>query len=393
VPDLEFVELDRPSIAAIADDAATALTAAGVLTGHRVAPDRWEIAPGTKVGVARAGDVTVWIKPKMPIDRILFLLGHARDPGWRMDDVELAPVDDLLPALADAFAAQAEKAVEQGLLQSYVEVDDQLTVLRGRLRDQEQLRRRFGIAVPLLVRYDDHTVDTAENQLLRTAADLLLRLPGVDARVRSRLRGLRQVLGEVTPLTRGARLPAWQPSRLNQRYQVALWLAELLLRDNALDQAPGSVRVGGFLVNMAKVFEDFIDATLTRSLEARGGRCRAQDPHALDLAGHVRMNPDLVWYRNDRPAAVVDAKYKAEKPAGYPNVDVYQLLAYCTALELDEGHLVYAKGNEPTFAHEVRNAGITIHAHALDLAAPPTTLLAQVDHLAKQVAATPRAST
>ena len=31
---------------------------------------------------------------------------------------------------------------------------------------------------------------------------------------------------------------------------------------------------------------------------------------------------------------MIDAKYKAEKPAGYPNADLYQLLAYCTVLGL-----------------------------------------------------------
>ncbi len=103
-----------------------------------------------------------------------------------------------------------------------MEVDDQLTVLRGRLRDQEQLRQRFGIAVPLRVRYDDHTVDIPENRLLRGATDLLLGLPGVAPKVRARLRWIRQILAEVTPLTRRARLPGWQPSRLNQSYHVAL---------------------------------------------------------------------------------------------------------------------------------------------------------------------------
>jgi len=136
---------------------------------------------------------------------------------------------------------------------------------------------------------------------------------------------------------------------------------------------------------LAKVFEDFLTATLTRALEAHGGLCRAQDPHDLDGAGRVGMNPDLVWYRAGRPAAVIDAKYKAEKPAGFPNADVYQLLAYCTALGLTEGHLVYAKGNEPTVTHHIRNAGITIHAHALDLAAAPDALLAQVDDLADRL--------
>lgn len=385
VVDLELTELDPPSVVTADDDALAALTAAGVLTGHRVAHGIWEIAPGTKVGVAQAGGLTVWIRPKVPIERILFLMGYARRPGWRTDHVDLAVVEDLLPALAEAFAVQAETAVEQGLLQGYVEVDDQLTVLRGRLREQEQLRRRFGIAVPLLVRYDDHTVDIPENRLVRGATDLLLGLPGVAPKVRARLRGLRQILAEVTPLTRGARLPAWQPSRLNQRYHVSLWLAELLLRDNSLDQAPGTVRVSGFLVDMAKVFEDFLTVTLTRALEARGGSCRAQDPHDLDTAGRVKMNPDLVWYQRGRPAAVVDAKYKAEKPAGFPNADVYQLLAYCTALGLTEGHLVYAKGNEPIVTHQIPGAGVSIHAHALDLAAVPDALLAQVDELADRL--------
>lgn len=76
------------------------------------------------------------------------------------------------------------------------ETDDSLMVLRGRLRDQDQLRRRFGLAVPLLVRFDDYTVDITENRVLRAAAELLLRLPGVDARVRQRLRGIRLMLAE-----------------------------------------------------------------------------------------------------------------------------------------------------------------------------------------------------
>ena len=138
---------------------------------------QWEVAANTKVGVAAVSGVTLWIKPKVDIRRILFLLGYAKNPGWRDDTVALAQVTDLVPALAHAFADQAERALDRGLVQGYVEVDDSLTVLRGRLRDQDQLRRRFGIAVPLLVRFDDYTTDIAENQLLRAAAELLLRLP------------------------------------------------------------------------------------------------------------------------------------------------------------------------------------------------------------------------
>ncbi len=167
-----------------------------------------------------------------------------------------------------------------------------------------------------------------------------------------------------------------------------MWLAELLLRRNAVDQAPGGVRIGGFLVDMAKVYEDFLTAALTESFRRHGGWSRAQDRHYLDTDGKVAMKPDLVWYVDGVPAAVVDAKYKVEKPAGFPDADLYQMLAYCTALELGAGHLVYAKGNAAETAHTVRHVGVTIHAHTLDLSSLPGDLLTQVNELADRIVAT-----
>lgn len=377
-----------PSIVvSLPDEVGDALARSEVVTAYRLGGGQWEIGAGTKVGVAAVADLTLWIHPKVDISRILFLLGYAKNPGWRAETVALAEVADLVPALAHAFAVQAERALELGLLQGYVEIDDSLTVLRGRLREQDQLRQRFGIALPLLVRFDDHTVDIAENQLIRAACERLLRVPGVSPRTRARLRGLRQALSDVTLHVRGTPLPRWSPSRLNDRYQVALWLAELILGGNAVDQAPGDIRLGGFLVDMAKVYEDFLTAALTEAFRPHGGWCRPQDRHHLDVDDRVAMRPDLVWYLDAKPAAVIDAKYKAEKPAGFPDADLYQMLAYCTALELDDGHLVYARGNASEINHEVRHAGVTIHAHTVDLDTTPAELLGQVSDLAGRIAA------
>src|SRR5215212_10140841 len=64
----------------------------------------------------------------------------------------------------------------------------------------------------------------------------------------------------------------------------------------------------------------------------------------LDEAETVSVRPDYVWSSGGAPRIVADAKYKAEKPAGFPQADLYQLLAYCTVLGLHEGHLIYANG-------------------------------------------------
>ncbi len=109
-----------------------------------------------------------------------FLLGYARDSRWwRDEDVDVADSPDLMPAAAEAFARQADRAVSQGLLQSYRVTEESSTVLRGRLREADQICERFGLAIPMEVRFDDYSADIAENQLLRSGAERLLRMPAV----------------------------------------------------------------------------------------------------------------------------------------------------------------------------------------------------------------------
>jgi 5-methylcytosine-specific restriction enzyme subunit McrC len=75
-------------------------------------------------------------------------------------------------------------------------------VLRGRLRESEQLRRRHALPVPLEVRFDEFSIDVPENQLLRAATETLLRLP-LRGQVRHALRRLLLRLAGVSALPRG----------------------------------------------------------------------------------------------------------------------------------------------------------------------------------------------
>lgn len=387
---IDLRENGPPVEVLLASEVGAALSASGlVVAAPSPLPGYWSVGPGNRVGVARVGRVELWITPKLSIERLFFLLGFARDgKGWREEDLPLAEAPDLLTAIADAFARQADRALQQGLLQGYRTAEESLPVLRGRLREADQMRRRFGMVLPVEVRYDDYTVDVAENQLLLAAAHRLLRLTGLPVRVRRSLQRTVLKLADVTLVAAGQSLPTWHPTRLNARYRVALRLAELVLRGGSVEQHHGTVAINGFMLDMPKVFEDFVSATLGASLAAYGGRVRAQDPWHLDEKRAIRMKPDLVWYGPyGSVRAVIDAKYKAEKPSGFPDADLYQMLAYCTALGLPRGHLVYAKGNEPATTHRVRNAGVEIVQHALDLDQTPQAVLEDIGRIATNVIA------
>nr|WP_093710643.1 restriction endonuclease [Streptomyces sp. 2131.1] len=378
------------------DEVGRALAASGIV---EAAPDvclpgHWVLRAGSRVGavavtVPGREPVTLRITPKVPIDRLFFLLGYSLDPrGWRDGEVEVAEHRGLLSALAHAFERQVERALGRGLLQGYRSTDETTLVMRGRLRGSDQIKHRFGAALPVEITYDDFTTDIPENQLLRSAVDRVLRLPGVPRTIRTRLTRQRARLADVTPLPRGHTLPDWRPTRLNSRYHHALHLARAILTGSSTEHGPGSLHIDGFLFDMNKVFEDFVCVALREALIPYGGRGSLQAGGVyLDEAAAVRMRPDFVWY-SDRgaPLAVADAKYKAEKPKGYPEADLYQMLAYCTALGLPEGHLLYAKGSVPHAEHRVRRGAVTLHQHALDLAQPPASLLAATRALAHRLA-------
>lgn len=409
---IELRENAPPSEHVIDDALGRALAASRVIkaTPDAYVPGVWRLSAERYVGAAvvtvptvRPGGTTrsvaIRIAPKVPISRLFFLLGYAVNPkGWRDDQVDVAEHTDLLPALAHAFERQCERALRQGLLQGYRRTQDSAMVVRGRIREGEQLRRRFGMALPVEVEYDEYTTDIAENQLLRAAVECLLRLPAVTGGIRRRLLHQRFRLADVTPLTRGRRIPTWTTSRLNARYVPALRLAEIVLRGGSVEHETGAVRVNGFLFDMWKIFEDFVTAALGERLTAaeagsEAGTVKTQDRRHLDEADTVLMKPDLVWYdAAGRPRAVVDAKYKAEKPEGFPGADLYQLLAYCTVLDLPEGHLVYAKGNAARADHVVRRTGIRLHQHALDLEQAPAAILAQIARIADRCAGEPIAT-
>jgi 5-methylcytosine-specific restriction enzyme subunit McrC len=384
--ELHLQEAGASVICAVDAETVEWLARTNAVTAIPAGRGAWELRARQKVGVVRVGETTVWIRPKLTIDRLFWLMGWSRrDVFSQRELVGLDERSELVPALAEAFCNQVEYALGAGLLQGYTRVETTETVLRGRLRADEQLRRRFGMPVPLAVRYDDYLVDIPENQILKAATVRLMRLPGVSASVLLRLRKLRSLLVDVSDLVPRHPLPRWHPNRLNVRYHNALWLANLMLADRSLEQHPGTVRVDGFLLDLSAVFENFVTKSLSAALESIGGQCEAQHLHSLDEEGAIGIRPDLVWRINGCPVAVIDAKYKAERPAGFPQADVYQALAYAIAYDLDRAHLIYAKGNEVATEWTVRHSVVRLTAHTLDLSVEPATLLGQVDAIGRWI--------
>ncbi|HEX6341050.1 McrC family protein [Umezawaea sp.] len=337
-----------------------------------------------RVGAVHAHGLDVVVTPKVTVPRLLFLLGYALNPGFRPENVEGVEADGLWAVVAETLCRTVERALASGVLLGYTSQDVTSTVIRGRIRVGDQLARRPGRAVPVEITHDEYTVDTPENRVLRAAVGRMLAVPRVDEGIRTRLRHLRNRLTGVSPLAAGAPLPQWRPNRLNTAYHPALRIADLVLRTLSFEVGEDGLSIAAFVVNMEKVFEDFVTTALTEAWSSGPGRTEGQYPVKLDTGGAISMNVDVVHLVDDVPRFVVDAKYKLESASGrYPTTDLYQVLAYCTALRVDRAWLVYASGTTGATPRRIHNSPITITEYPLDLDVSPEELIAQVERLAR----------
>lgn len=345
----------------------------------------WDLHPSSYIGTVRLGDLSIVVRPKIYIDRVMFLVAYALDPNDWKRYFDLFPNPNILESIIPAFVHHTHQAIRRGLLQGYRTEEEALHTVRGRIRFNDQINRRFGIPLPVEVAYDEFTEDIEENRLLKTALHRLSRLPVRSERSRRDVNGLRPAFNTVGlgDYRRGA--PEVQYTRLNSHYRSAVELARLIIDNSSLELFHGEVAEASFLLDMNKVFERFLFVALREALGLSEMEWQSGKRLYLDTDKRISLQPDLSWWDGIRCRFVGDAKYKRIAPTGFPNADIYQMLAYCTAADLPSGLLVYAAGESEPGVYRIRKADKVIEVDSLDLGGKPEDILTEVKRIAEKV--------
>jgi len=395
----------QPKEERLSEGELSALTQAKKDLGLSITPSghgAYTVTPSSTVGAVEVGGLSVVIKSKIGVGQLISLacyaMGRKRDDLVKFrGDFAYAEETALPEFLARAFAGAAEKAFARGLLRGYVAREEALQTIRGRIRFDDQIRRRFGLPLPVEVRYDEFTNDILSNRLVKAANRLLRRAGPLSP-------GTRRRLGRIDALLDGVSLcgyprnavPEVKFDRLNAHYEVVVALARLVLRYGAHEAERGGVRASGFTMDMNAVFQEFVTAALREKLGLSNGAF-GERWDSLDVEEKIRLEPDLVWQEGGRCVFVGDAKYKripnreradrAPNAERASNADLYQILAYATALDLPGGMLIYAEGEANEATYTVRHAGKRLQVAALDLSDTLDAVLARVGGIAEDARA------
>ena len=276
---------------------------------------------------------------------------------------------DLLEILIRMFCDRLFSAVHRGLPRRYVQHQDDLPALRGRLDAQRQFTVLAASPWKLACRYDELSADIPLNRIMKAAVLKLLAVARSPENQR-RLSELALVFVDVrtTPVSA---LP-WNEvvlDRTNAVWASLLGLARLLLGERFQTTSLGDGQGFSLLFEMNTLFEEYTGRTLRAALQGSGLDVRLQGPrdHALlseDNVPRFATRPDIVITDSTGPRLIIDTKWKRLRGAledpkcGVGQADVYQMMAYAQVYRCDRLMLLY-----PHHGHSGGPAGILTTHH------------------------------
>ncbi|HEX8433396.1 MAG TPA: hypothetical protein VF625_19050 [Longimicrobium sp.] len=346
----------------------------------RGAPGDYLLRPRSTVGTVVLDGMRLLIRPKLSVENLFHMLGFgAGVVKWAATSFPFDTHPDVLAVVARLFEAELRRALAGGVVRGYREHAEALPTLRGRIDVSAQIRARQGLPLPLECRFDEFTADVTLNRLVKAAIHTLLRTAGVEPEVARALRFRLHSFSDVAAVEyRATEVPTVAFTRLSRHWEDAVALARLILTRNVLRDREGAVLGTGFTVDMNVLFERYITEEVRRALPA-GVMLEAQARR--QLAPRIPIQPDIVLRGRSGDVMVADVKYKIPENA-WRNPDAFQLLAYCTALGLPRGLLIYAA----PLAHEsqsVTRAGVRLERIGIDLAVNRHELRARVEAVAR----------
>ena len=304
---------------------------------------------GQVVGILAVPELSVEILPKIdrPDGAVRRALVHMLSVAYGLPvaDNELtrlaAQDETLLEFLVGVFADRLLTAVRRGLPHRYRLRQDDLSLLRGKLNISRQIARHIARSDLLACRFDELSVDTPLNRVLKAAVVRLRSITRHAANAR-RLAELSARFEFVAESHDPLREPV-AIDRTNIAFHRLYAWSRLFLSGNWQSTTSGANAGVALLFPMNDLFETFVGRVMQSVLAPGATRLQHTGRYALTARDQsmFALRPDIV-VDND---IVIDTKWKRlnsdDRVVGVEQSDVYQMLAYAHAYEARRVVMLY----------------------------------------------------
>ena len=322
----------------------------------------------------------------IPIQNVYHMLAYAfqvlREQGYK--SIATEQFHNVAEMCAAILAKGVSGQLKRGLGREYIEQTEALSTVRGRIDISESIRTQSIHKQQLVCSYDEFSVDSYLNRIIKTTMELLLRADISKSR-KKELKKLLVFFGEVDTLD--VHLIDWNIrfNRNNQTYRMLISVCYLVVKGLLQTNSDGTTKLMDFLdeQRMCRLYEKFILEYYRREFP-RLNASASQIPWALDdgISDMLPVMQSDIMLSKDDVVLIIDAKYYAHTTQTQYDVhtlhsgNLYQIFTYVKNKEAQfgddrhtvSGMLLYAKTDEQVQPDQVyRMSGNRISVRSLDL--------------------------
>ena len=322
----------------------------------------------------------------IPVQNIYYMLSYAfqvlNEQGYK--DIATEQFDNVAELCAAILSKGIAVQLKRGLGKEYIPQTEALSSLRGKIDITESIKTQSLLRKQLICTYDDFTVNSYLNRILKTTMELLLHADVSKVRKKA-IRKLLIYFADVDVLDVHSINWNIRYDRNNQTYRMLISICYLVVKGLLQTNTDGSTRLMDFIdeQRMCRLYEKFILEYYRKEHPEITARA-SQIPWQLD-DGFSDMLPvmqsDITLSKGNR-TLIIDAKYYAHNMQTQYNVhtlhsgNLYQIFTYVKNKDAEyggaphevSGMLLYAKTDEQIQPdHVYHMSGNKISVRTLDL--------------------------
>lgn len=303
----------------------------------------------------------------IPVQNVYYMLSYAfrvlQEQGYQKLSVEK------FHNTAELFAAILEKGVsiqlKRGLGRDYLPKTETISTLKGKLNISDSIKTQALMKKQMVCSYDDFSVNTEMNRILKSTMLLLLKADITPKRKKS-LRKLMVFFSDVDTIDLHTVNWNQRYHRNNQSYQMLISICYLVFKGLLQTQSNGTMKLMDYLdeQRMCRLYEKFILEYYRQEhpkLSAQASQVAWQlDDGFDDMLPQMQTDVTLTPKHNPSKVLIIDAKYYEHTTQSQYGANtlhsgnLYQIFTYVKNKEHQlkdyphtvSGMLLYAKTDE-----------------------------------------------
>lgn len=337
------------------------------------------------------------------IQNIYYMLAYAfqvlNEQGYK--SIATEDFDNTAELCAAILARGISTQIKRGLGREYILQKEALSALRGKIDITESIKTQVLRRNQMICSYDEFSLDSYMNRIIKSTVLLLLRADITKAR-KKELRKLLVFFDDVNTIDLYSVNWNIRFSRNNQSYRMLISICYLVVKGLLQTQSDGSTKLMDFLdeQRMHRLYERFILEYFRREFPQISANA-SQIPWQLDDESSAMlpvMQTDIMLTYGSK-ILIIDAKYYSHTTQiqfdkhTIHSGNLYQIFTYVKNKEAEladrphevSGMLLYAKTDEEIYPeNEYRMSGNKIEVRTLDLDRDFDAIKVQLDGIAEK---------